>query len=117
MRLGQKLFAFFLGEGHAARLVPGQHPTREKNARATMPMARAACVCPIAAVLTTPATAAIAMTAKSDPYTQCLPSNEPPAPDGLFLAPVTAPRCAPTTGASYVSRLTLFRRCDPHHSP
>src|SRR6478752_1870168 len=117
MRLGQKLFAFFLGEGHAARLVPGQHPTREKNAMATMPMARAACVCPIEAVLTMPATAAIAMTARRDPYSQCLPSSEPPAPDGLVLDPVTAPRCAPTTGASYVSGLTLLHRCDPHHIP
>ena len=35
-----------------------------------MPMARAACVCPSAAVLTMPATAHIAITASSRPFTR-----------------------------------------------
>jgi hypothetical protein len=52
-----------------------------------MPMASAACVCPIAAVLTMPASAHIAMTARSKPFIHGMPSSDPPAPGGVVSDP------------------------------
>jgi hypothetical protein len=51
-----------------------QHQALEKKASATIPIASAACVCPIEAVLTIPASAHIAIRAKSKFLTQWMPS-------------------------------------------